>query len=139
MTMLFSSCEERTGYLDEGQQSEVSKLTAKEWLMTYSDHGNGHIYEYDNKTQIYKFELSGKGWIANGTFTDESIRENMSYFQWGFTTENFAVIYMAGYAIEGYWLIEKLTYDELWVQFTTNDPVINPNQNKTFYRFKARK
>ncbi len=136
---ILSSCEGRTGYLNEGQQSKVSMLTDVEWLMYYSDYGDGYEYHYDNETKIYKFDRTGKGWVANGSFSDISLKDDVSYYKWSFTTENFAVIYMAGHIVEGYWLIEKLNSEELWVQWTMEDPVIYPNQNKDRYRFKARK
>lgn len=137
--ILFVSCEGRTGYLDEGQVSTVSILTDSEWLLAYVEYDDGQEYIYDDDTQIYRFEKTGKGWFANGSFSDASKKDGISYFQWTFTTENFAVIYMAGHVVEGYWLIDKLTPNELWVQSTQQDPVIYPNQDKTVYRFKARK
>ena len=139
MGILFVSCEDRTGYLEEGQLSTVSLLTDSEWLMSYYNPGFGNEYEYDDDTRIYRFEKTGKGWVASGSFSDVSQKEEVSYFQWTFTTENFSVIYMAGHVVEGYWLIEKLTSNELWVQEAPQDPVIYPNQDKRYYRFKARK
>ncbi len=139
MGILFVSCEGRTGYLEEGQLSTVSLLTDSEWLMSYYNPGFGNEYEYDDDTRIYRFEKTGKGWVASGSFSNVSQKEEISYFQWTFTTENFSVIYMAGHVVEGYWLIEKLTSNELWVQEAPQDPVIYPNQDKRYYRFKARK
>lgn len=133
------SCDGRSGYLDEGQLSTVSQLTDVEWLMSYYNPGYGNEYEFDDETLIYRFEKTGKGWVASGSFSDASKKEDISYFQWTFTTENFSVIYMAGHVVEGYWLIEKLNSNELWVQEAPQDPVIYPNQDKRFYRFKARK
>ncbi len=133
------SCDGRTGYLDEGQLSTVAVLTDAEWLLSYYNPGFGKEYEYNDDTLVYRFEKSGKGWIASGSFTDTSKKDDVSYFQWTFTTENFTVLYMAGLVVEGYWLIEKLTPNELWVQEAPQDPVIYPNQDKRFYKFKARK
>lgn len=137
--VLLQACDGRSGYLDDEQLSAVSVLTGAEWLMGTADYGNGQIYEFDDDTQVYRFEDTGKGWIATGSFSDSSKKEEVSYYQWTFTTRNFTVIYMAGHVVEGYWLIEKLTADELRVVATRQDPVIYPNQNKTVYRFKARK
>ena len=137
--MTFVSCEGRSGYLEEGQLTKVTLLTDVEWLLAYYDTGVGNEYEFDDDTQVYKFEKTGKGWLASGSFSDASLKEDVSYFQWTFTTENFAVIYMTGYVVEGYWLIEKLTPNELWVQSAHSDPVIYPNQTKQIYKFKARK
>ncbi|MBD5355542.1 MAG: hypothetical protein HDR88_00830 [Bacteroides sp.] len=139
MGILFVSCDGRTGYLDEGQLSTISLLSDSEWLMSYYNPGYGDEYEFDDDTRIYKFEKTGKGWIASGSFSDASQKEEVSYFQWTFTTENFSVIYLAGHVVEGYWLIEKLTPNELWVQEAAQDPVIYPNQDKRYYKFKARK
>ena len=134
----FVSCDGRSGYLDDGQLSTVSLLTDVEWLMSYYNHGYGSEYEYD-ETRIYRFEKTGKGWLASGSFSDASKKEDVSYFQWTFTNENFVVIYMSGHVVEGYWLIEKLTPNELWVQSAQQDPVIYPNQDKRSYRFTASK
>lgn len=128
----FVSCDGRSGYLDDGQLSTVSQLTDVEWLMSYYNPGYGDEYEFNDDTRIYRFEKTGKGWVASGSFSDVSKKEEVSYFQWTFTTENFSVIYMAGHAVEGYWLIEKLTSNELWVQAAPQDPVIYPNQDKRY-------
>ncbi len=137
-----ASCDGRTGYLDEGQLSTVSVLTDSEWLMYYADYSYGSDYYFDNDTQIYRFEKTGKGWYGNGSFSDTSKKENVSYFHWTFTNENFVVIYMTGSSgegyWEGYWLIEKLTPNELWVRSTQQDPVLYPNQNWASYKFKIR-
>lgn len=141
--ILFVSCDGRLGYLDEAQISTVSVLTDSEWLMSYAGYSYGSENFFDNDTQIYRFEKTGKGWFAKGSFLDSYKKENVLYLHWTFTTENFAVIYMTVNAGEGYWdeywLIEKLTPDELWVQSTQQDPVFYPNQNKATYKFKARK
>lgn len=139
MLVVLSSCDGRSGYLDEGQQTTVAMLTDVEWLMSYADYGYDNVETYDDETRIYKFDRTGKGWFASGSFKDISKKEDTSYYQWTFTTENFVVIYMTGHSVEGYWLIEKLTPDELWVQWTQQDPVIYPNQDKNIFRFKARK
>lgn len=143
MGIVFESCEGRTGYLDEGQQSTVSLLTDSEWFMSYADYSHGSEIYFDSDTQIYSFEKTGKGWFAKGSFSDSSKKEDVVYFHWTFTTENFAVIYITVSAGEGYWdtywLIEKLTPNELWVQEAAQDPVIYPNQDKRYYKFKARK
>ncbi|NCE69014.1 MULTISPECIES: hypothetical protein [Duncaniella] len=139
MLAVLSSCEGRSGYLDEGQQTTVTMLTDVEWLMSYADYGYGSVETYDDETRIYKFDKTGKGWFASGSFTDISKKDDVSYYQWTFTTENFVVIYMTGHSVEGYWYIEKLTPNELWVQWTQQDPVLHPNQDKDIYKFKARK
>lgn len=104
-----------------------------------ADYGYGSVETYDDETRIYKFDKTGKGWFASGSFTDISKKDDVSYYQWTFTTENFLVIYMTGHSVEGYWYIEKLTPNELWVQWTQQDPALHPNQDKDIYKFKARK
>lgn len=93
MLAVLSSCEGRSGYLDEGQQTTVTMLTDVEWLMSYADYGYGSVETYDDETRIYKFDKTGKGWFASGSFTDISKKDDVSYYQWTFTTENFVVIH----------------------------------------------
>ena len=100
--VLFVSCEGRTGYLDDGQLSTVSLLTDSEWLMSYADYSYGSEVFFNDDTQIYRFEKTGKGWFAKGSFLDSSKKENVTNFHWTFTTENLAVIYLTGSAGEGY-------------------------------------
>ncbi len=141
LTILFvclSSCEGRTGYLNEGQENTLSMLTGKEWVEVYADSGLGNEQTIEDKTSIYYFDLKGKGWFAVGSLKDENVKEDVRYFQWTFTTENFAVIQTAGNAMDGYWLIKKLTPTELWMQWSAKDPVLIPNQTTTFYKYKAR-
>ena len=64
MLAVLSSCEGRSGYLDEGQQTTVTMLTDVEWLMSYADYGYGSVETYDDETRIYKFDKTGKGWFA---------------------------------------------------------------------------
>lgn len=39
LLMILSSCEGRTGYLDEGQQNTIAMLTDVEWLVVYGKTG----------------------------------------------------------------------------------------------------
>ena len=137
------SCEGRTGYIDENQLSRVSELTGSEWLVAWYEDPLGQVETFDDETSIYRFERSGKGWTAKGSFSDDALRENARNFQWTFTADNFAVIYMTGSHDWGYWeeywLIEKLTADELWIKFASQDPALYPNQESRRYRLKARK
>ncbi|MCM1356671.1 MAG: hypothetical protein NC212_09745 [Staphylococcus sp.] len=135
---LLSSCEGRTGYLDNDQENTIDKLTDVEWILVYADYGLGNEYVYEDKTSIYRFDRTGKGWFGLGSVTDPTFKENIRYFQWTFTTSNFTVIQTAGNASDGFWLIKKLTSEELWVQWTTHDPVYYPNQTGTFMKYKAR-
>ena len=137
------SCEGRTGYIDDSQLSRVSELTGSEWLVAWYEDPLGQVETFDDKTSIYRFESTGKGWSANGSFSDVALRENVRNFHWTFTADNFAVVYMTwshdwGYW-EEYWLIEKLTPDELWIKYAAQDPAIYPNQDSRRYRLMARK
>lgn len=138
LLMVFASCEERSGYLEDDQQTTVDLLTDVEWLMTWADYGALGESSFETDTDIYRFERTGKGWFAKGSWIDPEKKDGTGYFQWSFTTANFSVIRMTGY-IEGYWLIEKLTPDELWVTSAQQDPVIYPSQDNRRYKFKARK
>lgn len=137
------SCEGRTGYIDESQLSIVAELTGSEWLVAWYEDPLGNVETFDDETSIYRFESTGKGWIAKGSFKDETIRANARNFHWTFTADNFAVIYMTGSQDWGhweeYWLIEKLTPDELWIKYAAQDPAIYPNQESRRYRLRARR
>ena len=63
----------------------------------------------------------------------------MTYFDWTFTNDTFAVIFMTDGYSGTYWLIKKLTATELYVQSAPQDPVIYPGTSTTFCKFKARK
>ena len=68
---------------------------------------------------------------------DPDKEDYVTYFQWAFTNDTFAVIYFSdGYSMT-YWLIDKLTDKELHVTGANQDPVIHPNIYKTEYVFKA--
>lgn len=138
MTLFFSSCEASSGYIDKDQENTVAMLTGAEWLVVYADYGLGNETAFENETNIYSFDKLGKGWTATGSLTDQSIKKDIRYFQWTFTTDNYAVIQTAGNNTDGYWLIQKLTPTEMWLQYSVKDPVLVPTQPKTFYRFKAR-
>ncbi|WP_148464490.1 hypothetical protein [Xylanibacter rodentium] len=140
LLMIMSSCEGQTGYLDEGQQNTVAMLTDVEWLVVYADYGLGNEQTFDDETNIYSFGRDTKGWTAVGSLKDPSVKKDVQYFQWTFTTENYTVIYTSGNATEGYyWLIEKLTPTDFWVQWSVKDPVLYPNQTTSFYKLRARK
>ncbi len=139
LVITLTSCEGRTGYLDEGQQNTIAMLTDVEWVTVYAQYWHNNEQTFDNETSIYSFGIDTKGWTALGSLIDPSVKKNVRHFQWAFTTENYAVIYTAGDSNEGYWLIQKLTPTEMWLQWSAQDPVLYPNQTTTFYKFKARK
>ena len=133
-----SACEGQSGYLDSDQEETLSLLTEKEWLIVYARYWTGDEHTYDDETSVYFLDLKQNGWVALGSLKDASVKENVTYFQWRFTTDNFTVIQTAGNGMDGYWLIEKLTPTELWAQWSAKDPVMYPNQITTFYKFKSR-
>ncbi len=139
LLLMCSSCEGRTGYMNEGQLNTVAMLTDVEWLVVYVESWLGHGENIEDETNIYSFGKDAKGWTARASLKDPSVKENVRYFQWSFTTENYAVIYTEGNSNDGYWLIQKLTPTELWLQWAIMDPVLYPNQITTFYKLKARK
>lgn len=59
--MILSSCEGRTGYLDEGQQNTVAMLTDVEWLVVYVDYSISNEQTFDDETNIYSFGRDTKG------------------------------------------------------------------------------
>lgn len=136
--MLLPSCDGRSGCIDEDRQNIVDLLTGADWLVEYADYGPGGEQTYDDTTTIYSFGKDLKGWRALGSFKDPAVKENVQYFQWTFTTENYAVIHTAGNSADGYWLIQKLTPTALWLQWSAKDPVLIPNQTTTHYRLIPR-
>ena len=139
LILIVSACDGRYGYLNEDQQDTVNMLIGAEWLTVSYEDNYGEITYYDSETIVYSFDQTGKGWRATGSLTDNNVLENVSYFQWTFTNDNYAVIYTAGHNNEGYWLIQKLTTTDMWLQLTSHDPVYFPNQTTALYKFLARK
>lgn len=136
LIFLLFACDEPHGYYDPSQQDVINNLTRHEWFQYYSKM-QGFDSSVHDEGWIYQFSSNGKGhrrWCkSDGTPIDGPSTE---YFQWTFTNDNFTVIYLGG-NIERFWLIDKLDASELWVYDARIDPVINPNTDKTHYRFKA--
>lgn len=117
----------------------ILALPLSHGLVVYAEYGLGNEQTFDDETNIYSFGRDTKGWTGVGSLKDPSIKKDVQYFQWTFTTENYTVIYTSGNATEGYRLIKKLTPTEMWLQWSAQDPVLYPNQTTTFYKLKARK
>lgn len=122
---LLSSCIEKTGYYDSGQEAVLSRLTNNKWERTYhSKLDNGtemDIYE------VYSFSTNGSGsYQTKTTYMDGNIENNTSYFHWSFMTPNFQYIYM-DYPL--FWEIRELTDDKLSIYETYKDPLTEPNQH----------
>ena len=131
--LLLISCEGRTGYYDSDQQETIARLTAKEWKLVYEDNPNFSSTEYEEEGWVYKFNPNGTGSYKWVNHKDGTINGDPVYFRWTFTTENFAVIYID--KSEQFWLIDKLTAQELWVYTSFQDPVLYPNSDKIFWKF----
>ncbi|MCM1450908.1 MAG: hypothetical protein NC102_01440 [Clostridium sp.] len=137
MCIAMLSCDGREGYINDGQEAILEKLAAAEWILQSEESEIFGVKTYEGESRIYKFSRDGKGWTAWGSMADASPISGKTYFQWAFTNPTFSVIQTTGNAIEGFWLIQKLTASELWAQWTPQDPILHPNQDATFYRFKS--
>ncbi|MDE7442583.1 MAG: hypothetical protein K2M65_00285, partial [Muribaculaceae bacterium] len=66
------------------------------------------------------------------------IYSNVEYFQWTFTTDNMAVIYIAIPAHgDTFWLIDRLTTTELYVNQASQDPVLFPGTHQNYEKYSA--
>lgn len=128
------ACEERTGYYDESQKDIIARLTCTEWFMYYAHTPGFQPESFEDEGWIYNFDANGKG---KRTWWKKHPEENIEteYFQWTFTTDNFAVIYIGG-NIERFWLINELTSTSLIVQDAIEDPVLYPNTSQRLCKFK---
>lgn len=130
--IVLSSCEERTGYLDDSQKDIISRLTSSNWKLVY-DHTPG--FEPQNitgDTWVYHFSPDMTGWMRWETDNDHS---EPLYFRWTFTNRNMAVIQLIG-QVESYMLIDKLTDTEFHTYRSVSDPVLYPDE-ASYYRFTA--
>lgn len=53
LLVCLTSCEGRTGYLDDGQENTLSMLTGKEWVMVYSETNLGYSQTYEDEASMY--------------------------------------------------------------------------------------
>ncbi len=120
------SCE-RSGYYNDDQRKRLDLLTATRWTEQSTD---SHDPENPIECrQSWSFDKKGKASVTY-KWTDKNgntTYNETQYYDWTFTTENFAVIYLYS-ATHGdlFWLIEKLTANELRVKAAVMDPVLNP-------------
>lgn len=132
-----TSCE-RSGHYDTDQQVRLNLLTSVKWAQYWTD-----TYDPDNPVyhyQFWNFDRKGKAVFTQiGTNADgEEILRETQYYDWTFTTENFAVIYLYNTAYgQSFWLIEKLTATELRVKAANQDPVLYPSVPQTTLSFTA--
>ncbi len=133
----FASCDGRTGYYDEVQQERIALLTNTKWFKYYEKRPNFEPTIYESGGAVYSFSPTGQG-TYKVVDSDGELEDGykIQYFQWTFTTDNFTVMYLGG-NLEDFWLIDKLTANELWVHSAMEDPVINPNTDQAICKFKA--
>ncbi|MCM1139653.1 MAG: hypothetical protein NC453_13875 [Muribaculum sp.] len=134
--LFLTSCEGRSGYINEDQEAVVDRLTASTWILTSEESDIFGTKTYEDESRIYKFDSNGKGWTGWGNMQNGTLLSEPIYFQWAFTP-NFTVFQTTGNAVEGYWLIQKLTASDFQALWTVRDPVQYPIQDKTVYKFSA--
>ncbi|MCM1142224.1 MAG: hypothetical protein NC453_26945 [Muribaculum sp.] len=122
MLILFVSCEPSTGYTTPEQDNIISLLTNSVWQRQSSDEAN-KVEVLDS----WKFDNNGKGSNRIERFEDNvKVYDETFYFQWAFTTESMAVIYILRQQTgEEFWQIMDLTDSTLRVRASIKDPVLN--------------
>lgn len=123
MLVLFISCEPSTGYITPEQDKIISLLTNGIWQRKSIDEAN-KVEVLDS----WSFERNGKGSNRIERFENhEKVYDETFYFQWAFTTESMAVIYILRQQTgEEFWQIMDLTNSTLKVRASIKDPVLNP-------------
>lgn len=123
MLILFVSCEPSTGYTTPEQDKIISLLTNAIWQGQSSDEANE--VEVLNS---WKFEKNGRGFNRIERFENNvKVFDETFYFQWAFTTESMAVLYILRQQTgDEFWQIMDLTSSTLKVRASIKDPVLNP-------------
>ncbi|ROS87261.1 hypothetical protein [Bacteroides acidifaciens] len=123
LLILFVGCEPSTGYTTPEQDNIISLLTNGIWLRQSTDEANT-VEVLDS----WKFEKNGKGSNRIERFEDNvKVYDETFYFQWAFTTESMAVIYILRQQTgEEFWQILALTNSTMKVRASIKDPVLNP-------------
>lgn len=123
MLILFVSCEPSTGYITPEQDKIISLLTNGIWQRQSSDEAN-EVEVLDS----WQFEKNGKGSNRIERFEDNvKVYDETFYFQWAFTTESMAVIYILRQQTgEEFWQIMDLTNSTMKIRASIKDPVLNP-------------
>lgn len=132
LAIALCSCEEKTGYYNPDQQDRIKALTSVKWIQH-----NDWISVDGSPVDTYEtwnFDSTGKGsWNIRNEQDGKVTEENTYYFQWTFTNDTFAVIYMIMQKLgDSYWLIDKLDSKELRVYQASQDPVLYPGTEKTY-------
>lgn len=123
MLVLFISCQPSTGYITPEQDKIISLLTNGVWQRISIDEAN-KVEVLDS----WSFERNGKGSNRIERFENhEKVYDETFYFQWSFTTESMAVIYILRQQTgEEFWQITDLTNSTLSIRASIKDPVLNP-------------
>lgn len=121
--ILFVSCEPSTGYITPEQDKIISQLTNGIWLRQSID-----VASKVEVLNSWNFNKNGKGSNRIERFEDNvKVFDETFYFQWAFTTESMAVIYILRQETgEEFWQIIDLTDSTLKVRASIKDPVLNP-------------
>lgn len=134
---LMASCDQTSKPLEGVQNEIVTNLTSYSWVRTViEDIPNASAYE---SSETWIFHKSGKGsHKISFKSENEQLDERVYYFQWAFTTQNFAVICMdiqeSGIC---YWQINNITPTQLDVVSAPDDPVLHPETEKTYLSFHS--
>lgn len=132
---LMVSCEQSSKPLEGVQNDIVTNLTSSSWVRTIiEDMPDASTYE---SFETWIFHRSGKGsHKVSFKYENEKTDERIYYFQWAFTTQNFAVICMdiqeSGIC---YWQINNITPTQLDVISAPDDPVLHPETEKKYLYF----
>lgn len=136
LTLVCASCSV-PGYYDDGYGTVAGRLTGSDWVLvsvTYPDSPTEDV----SAMEVFCFEPDGRGWRELRTSPAyEDVESVVEYFAWDFTTDNCTVLRLWG-SYSSFWLIDRLTSDELRVTAANRDPVLSPNDYKVRYVFKGR-
>lgn len=138
MLILFVSCEPSTGYITPEQDKIISQLTNGIWLRQSID-----VASKVEVLNSWNFNKNGKGSNRIERFEDNvKVSDETFYFQWAFTAESMAVIYILRQETgEEFWQIKDLTDSTLKVRASIKDPVLNPGieYSEWIYKHDAEK
>lgn len=128
-------CEQSTQPLESVYNDVINNLTSSSWTnIQIEDSPDGSI---NTSSEIWTFYKTGKGshkviFQNNKDF----FKEDIYYFQWAFTTQNYSVICMdiqkSGLL---YWQIVKISSDYLEIIQAINDPVLYPEVEKRYVSY----
>lgn len=132
---LMVSCERFTSPLEGVQNETIINLTSYVWINEVKEYlPDSTIYE---SYETWSFNRTGQGTHkVKFLNVNGQIDERIYYFQWGFTTQNFTVIYMdIQFSGVTFWQINKITPFVLEVIASSVDPVMYPDCEKKYLSF----